>query len=201
MNRRVRLSTLICLVFSIIILFSAAAYAGPECLDEADQFADTILDSIIQDGMNDYEKCCAVYDYIHTIPYINIVYSENWKENGYEMLRARAGDCFGYYSASRLLLERLGYDVIKVQNANGFKHVWSLVSTDHGHTWLHFDPTCWKWGYDGYLCMVTDDELYAYAQRHYIGYDILAYDWDRQQVASDIAAYRTGRDQSLFQLF
>lgn len=154
--------------------------------DSYDEFADLVLAAVITDDMTDMEKCRAVYDYVHEIPYVNVVYSDDWRENGYHMLFDRAGDCFGYYSASRLLLERLGYQVIELQNMNGFTHVWCLVSTDNGQTWQHFDPTCWSWGSDGYLCMVSDDELVAYGNRHQVGYGMLSHDWDRQQAAADI---------------
>jgi len=161
--------------------------------DRYDEFADLVLGAIITDDMTDMEKCRAVYDYVHEIPYVNIVYSEDWKENGYHMLFDRSGDCFGYYSASRLLLERLGYEVVELQNMNGFTHVWCLVSIDHGQTWQHFDPTCWSWGSDGYLCMVSDDELVAYGTKHQVGYGQLSHDWDRQLASAEIEALEAAR--------
>lgn len=153
---------------------------------EYNEFALKVLRAIITEDMTDEEKCKAVYDYVHEIPYVNVVYSQNWKENGYRMLSDRAGDCFGFYAASRLLLERLGYLVIELQNINGFKHVWCLVSIDGGATWRHFDPTCWSWGSDGDLCLVTDEELTEYGNRHQVGYGQLSHDWDREQAAADI---------------
>ena len=152
------------------------------------ELVDKILVAIITPEMTDEEKCQAVYDYVHGIPYVNVVYSRNWKENGYRMLYDRAGDCFGFYSASRLLLERLGYSVIELQNMNGFTHVWCLVSIDGGITWLHFDPTNWSWGNDGDICLLTDEEMVAYGMRHQVGYNQLSHDWDREQAARDIEA-------------
>lgn len=163
----------------------------PPAADSYDEFADLVLNAIITDDMTDMEKCRAIYDYVHEIPYVNVVYSEDWRENGYHMLFDRAGDCFGYYSASRLLLERLGYQVVELQNMNGFTHVWCLVSIDDGQTWQHFDPTCWSWGSDGYLCMVSDDELVAYGTKHQVGYGQLSHDWDRQLAATEIEAIQS----------
>lgn len=194
---RNRFITAVLLAAALIVLAGAfPAFAGtvPALPDDPkaamyNEFADLILRRITDDSMGDYEKCCAVYDYVHSIPYINIVYAEdNWRENGYEMLMQRGGDCFGYYSASRLLLERLGYQVIEMQNNNGFTHFWCLVSTDGGLTWRHFDPTCWSWGSDGYLCMVTDDELAWYAQCHPIDAWTVTHDWDRMQTVLQIEA-------------
>lgn len=168
------------------LLGDSSAQRAPA--DSYDEFADLVLSTIITDGMTDVEKCRAIYDYVHAIPYVNVVYSEDWRENAYHMLFDRAGDCFGFYSASRLLLERLGYQVIELQNINGFKHVWCLVSIDNGQTWLHFDPTCWSWGSDGYLCLISDEEMVAYGKKHQVGYNQLSHDWDRQQAAADILA-------------
>ena len=157
---------------------------------EYNEFADKVLAAIIEEGMTDEEKCKAIYDYVHEIPYVNVVYSKNWKENGYRMLHDREGDCFGFYAASRLLLERLGYQVIELQNINGFKHVWCLVSIDKGKTWLHFDPTCWSWGSDTDLCLLTDDELVAYGTEHQVGTNQLSHDWDRELAEAEIEACR-----------
>ena len=164
-----------------------------EAADEYDVFADQVLAAILTDGMTDVEQCRAIYDYVHAIPYVNVVYSEDWRENGYHMLFDRAGDCFGYYAASRLLLERLGYHVVELQNINGFKHVWCLVSIDDGQTWQHFDPTCWSWGSDGYLCLLSDDEMTDYGRRHQVGYNQLSHDWDRQQAAAEIEVSMAGQ--------
>lgn len=161
------------------------------------ELADKVLDAIITEDMDDEEKCRAVYDYLHKIPYVNTVYSDDWVMNGYYMLFKRAGDCFGYYSASRLLLERLGYQVIKMENSNGFTHYWCLVSTDHGETWYHFDPTCWRWGSDAYLCMVTDEELMIYAWMHYATARTMTHDWDKEKVHDEIEAYREEYKKSL----
>ena len=173
----------------------------PTPADEYDEFADLILDVIIEDDMDDYEKCCAVYDYIHAIPYYNYVFSEDWRENGYMMLKMRGGDCFGYYSASRLLLERLGYDVIEVTNNNGFNHVWCLVSTDSGITWRHFDPTCWSWGSTGYLCMITDEELEEYAKIHAVAKNTYSHDWNRELISQETEKFREDNTKKVYFLY
>ena len=45
-------------------------------------------------------------------------------------------------------------------------HYWNLVSIDEGKNWYHYDPTCWNWGEDGDICMVTDQWLLDFARDH-----------------------------------
>lgn len=147
--------------------------------EETSDIADKVLQTIITQDMTDDEKCAAVYDYVHAIAYTGQVYSDDWQQNAYGMLTYRGGDCTGYYAASRLLLEHLGYLVLKVENQSGFTHCWCLVSTDNGISWRHFDPTCWRWGDEGCLCMVTDEELDLYAEQHYNWYGVYTHSWNR----------------------
>ena len=166
---------------------------GTEQVSEEEIYAmaDKVLESMIPDeSISDEMKCLKVYEYLHAIGYVDEVHSEDWMQNAYLMLSLRSGDCFGYYSASRLLLEQMGYLVIEMQNSNGFQHVWCLVSTDQGETWRHFDPTCWQWGSDGYLCMLSDEELEEYASLHLIQGVLETHDWDRQATAEEIESYR-----------
>jgi hypothetical protein len=141
--------------------------------------ADSILESIITDDMTDAQKCLAVYKYLHAINYVDIVHSEDWMQNAYGMLQKREGDCFGYYSAARLLLTRLGYDVMEVRNNNNYVHYWCLVSIDGGSTWWHFDACCWSWGEDGVLCLVSDNYLSTFTRRHLTSDGRLIHAWDK----------------------
>ena len=194
-GREYRLWKAVVVAAAFMILLAGFAraeemYEGSVTYTQCYELADQVLDVIITDDMDDYEKCRAVYDYLHKISYINEVYSDDWVINGYYMLYKRAGDCYGYYSASRLLLERLGYQVFKMENNNGFTHCWCLVSVDDGETWYHFDPTCWRWGSDAYLCMVTDEELTNYAWMHYYTAGTMSHTWDQEKQAAQIKAYR-----------
>ena len=148
--------------------------------DEIYALADSILDYIItEDEYTDELKCLKIYEYLHAINYVDEVHSEDWMQNAYWMLTLREGDCFCYYSAARLLLSRLGYDVMEVRNNNNYVHFWCLVSLDDGDTWWHFDPTCWSWGEDGILCLVSDDYLSEFTRRHRTGDGRLIHAWDR----------------------
>ena len=147
--------------------------------EEIYALADSIIDSIITDDMTDEMKCLKVYEYLHAINYVDVVHSEDWMQNAYWMLQRRAGDCFCYYSAARLLLNRLGFDVMEVRNNNNFVHYWCLVSIDGGNSWWHFDACCWSWGEDGVLCLVSDNYLTEFTKRHMTSDGRLIHCWDR----------------------
>lgn len=147
--------------------------------DEIYALADQVLKTVIPDDtISDEMKCLKVYEYLHAIGYVDEVHSEDWMQNAYYMLSKRGGDCFCYYSASRLLLSRLGYEVMEVRNNNNYVHYWCLVSIDGGETWWHFDPCCWSWGEDGILCLVSDNYLQEFTRRHYTSDGRLIHAWD-----------------------
>ena len=155
--------------------------AGKNLVSEDDIYAlaDKVLETVIPDeSISDEMKCLKVYEYLHAIGYIDEVHSEDWMQNAYWMLTKREGDCFCYYSASRLLLTRLGYDVMEVRNNNNYVHYWCLVSIDGGNTWWHFDPCCWSWGEDGVLCLVSDNYLATFTRRHRTSDGRLIHAWD-----------------------
>ena len=147
--------------------------------EEIYALADRVLSAIIpDDSLSDEMKCLKVYEYLHAIGYVDEVHSEDWMQNAYWMLTKREGDCFCYYSAARLLLTRLGYDVMEVRNNNNYVHYWCLVSIDKGNTWWHFDACCWSWGEDGILCLVSDKYLQEFTRRHMTSDGRLIHAWN-----------------------
>ena len=149
--------------------------------DEANALADEILAEILWDpeNMTDLEKIEEVFFYLHAIGYTERNYGDihSYLDNAYYFLTTRLGDCRCFYSASKLLLERLGYQcmMVKSSEASTRLHYWNLVSTDGGETWYHFDPTDWEWDDNGeFICMVSDAWLNNYADEH--GYPALHWD-------------------------
>lgn len=93
----------------------------------------------------------------------------DWRQTAYTMLTEGRGDCYGYFAVTKLLFERLNIpniDVRKVKNSEkDSDHFWSLVSTDGGETWYHFDATP-RYGTGDDFCLVTDAFLDAYSDSH-----------------------------------
>jgi len=94
--------------------------------------------------------------------YTNHTDKTDWLQTAYHMMTKGNGDCFGFYSVSRLMFERLGIPNMTVQrkpnNTRRTTHYWSLVSVDGGETYYHFD-SC-PHPQPGYaMCLVTDAVL------------------------------------------
>lgn len=131
---------------------------------------DKKLELILLDDMTPYEQVQAIYKW--TRGYLMYADSSNhtdWHQIGYEMLTTGTGDCFGYYAAVKLMLERLGIpniDVRKVKNSEtDSDHFWSLVSVDGGESYYHLDTTPRIGEGDNFL-LVSDSFLDAYSQVH-----------------------------------
>ena len=142
---------------------------GYATLEEIDAVVDQVLGKIIQEGMTTRQQLRAIYDYIRGHSgYVNHSDKEDWRQAGYKLLVQHSGDCFNYFSAGKLLMEKLGIpniDVVKVRNSeDDSDHFWSMVSTDGGESWYHFDATPRIGGGD--FCMVTDAYLDEYSQAH-----------------------------------
>ena len=166
--------------------------------EEIFRLADSVLGTILRDDMTEPEKCLRIYEYLHAIGYVDKVHSEDWMQNAYWMLTLREGDCFCYYSAARLLLSRLGYEVMEVRNNNNYIHYWCLVSIDGGNTWWHFDACDWSWGEDGVLCLVSDNYLSEFTRRHRTSDGRLIHAWDKTNYpATPAEDFWTDADRSV----
>ena len=152
-------------------------------LELANAAADEVLSAIITEDMSEREKLEEVWWYLHRIGYNDVDYGEvdDYLDNAYYYLTTYMGNCRCCYAATKLIMERLGYKTMKVQNIEeaNTPHYWNLVSADGGETWYHFDPTCWNWNDkdetdDDIICMSTDEHVWDYSDRH----DYWCYNWD-----------------------
>ena len=132
--------------------------------------ADEILAKFITDDMTAREKVEAVY--VWTRRSVHLTYGSapagfvheeaDWLQTAYELLNrdVSKGDCFYFFAAQKLLLQRLNIPTIdceKIYDGDSH-HYWLLVSVDGGKTYYHFDNVWSK-----QLCLVTDAELDAFS--------------------------------------
>lgn len=134
------------------------------------ELADNLIKKIIKDGMTPKEKVTAIYNWARrNMRYTGKSDKSDYSVEAYNALKTYSGDCFSYFSATKLMFERLGIaniDVAKVKNySNDSNHFWSLVSIDGGQTYYHFDATPRKGPGDDF-CLVTDAFLDAYSNSH-----------------------------------
>lgn len=110
-------------------------------VDTVYEYADRVLSNIFWDGMSDYEKLWAIYEYVYyNVGYIDHSEKIDWVQGAYEGLVNRAGDCWVYACTTKVLLDRAGIvnmDINKIPTDT--RHYWNLV--DIGEGWHHLDTT------------------------------------------------------------
>ncbi len=128
----------------------------------------SILESIIDEDMNDMQKAYAIYNYVKK----NIGYSSYSDKSDYRIaaadgLKKGSGDCFTYFAVSKVLLDAANIqnvDVVKLRlSEDRPRHYWSLINVGTG--WYHYDST--RFASVANLFMVTDAELKKWDNRYY----------------------------------
>ena len=119
------------------------SFREPGVTDEQlDELAESVLSEILDDSMSVAEQIKAIYNYCrYKIRYTGDSDKSDWKGEAYRGLTEFKGDCFTYYSAAFLLLNKIdGVEVLSVERLGGLTHhYWCLVNVGTG--WYHFD-TC-----------------------------------------------------------
>ncbi len=143
-----------------------ASYVSVETVYEE---ADKILDRILTEGMTKREQARAVFDWVQKVArYVNHAEKTDDLQGAYQMFTEHIGDCFHYFAACKVLLQRLGIDTIdvrKVKNSpEDTDHYWLLVSLD-GENYYHFDSVPRLDREEGFF-LVTDKELDEYSRNY-----------------------------------
>lgn len=128
-----------------------------------DQMADSILSSIIKPSWSDKAKAEAIYRYVRrNYSYVDSNDHASWENSALYGLRYKSGNCFVFYSVSRLLLTRAGIPNIEVKRSAGSSHGhwWNYVYVQGG--WYHFDTTPRR--ILATFCLVTDAQLTGYSR-------------------------------------
>lgn len=142
----------------------------------AESAADGILKTITKESWSNTKKARAIYSYVSThCYYIHESSHANWRTIALNGIRYGTGDCYTFYSLSRLLLTRAGipnilisrYPVLR-QDAH---HYWNLAYVQGG--WYHFDTT--PRVRRGYFCLVTDAQLWGYSSGNTFSFKRNAY--------------------------
>ncbi|KFN01399.1 S-layer protein [Bacillus clarus] len=99
--------------------------------------AKAIVQSMIQNGMDEHEKVKVIHDYVVK----HVSYDTSYQAyTAYEALANRSAVCQGYALLTYQLLKEAGIDVhIVTGTGNGQAHAWNLVKIDN--KWYHLDTT------------------------------------------------------------
>ncbi len=128
----------------------------------AEAAADRILASITKKSWSNEKKARHIYSYVKGhMSYVHNASHPNWRSSGLNGFRYHSGDCYTYYSTSRLLLTRAGIPNVMINRfpANPARHYWNLVYVHGG--WYHFDTT--PRARDRRFCLWTDAQLRGYS--------------------------------------
>ena len=104
--------------------------------------ASKVLDEIITDGMTDYEKEKAVYDWMTTKlgqdkGLLTVIPSTTAdSDNPYGVLKYGNAVCVGYATTFRMFMQMMDIDCMVVHNTDKY-HSWDLVKIDGN--WYHTD--------------------------------------------------------------
>ena len=125
-----------------------------------DLAVEEILMGILTPDMTRRQQVEAIYTWAKEhIRYAGHTSRVDYRQAGYEAITSGEGDCYGYFAATKLMLEALeipNVDVRKEKRSDDdSEHFWSLVSVDGGETYYHFDATP-RVGQTEELCLVTD---------------------------------------------
>ncbi len=108
--------------------------------------ATEIIDDIITDGMTDYEKELAVYEW--QVKYVNYNEEafaaipddiENYYYKPYGVLRYHTAICVGNATTFKLFMDLLGIDCKIIHSTEEGEHAWNMVCLDD--EWYHVDVT------------------------------------------------------------
>lgn len=152
---------------TVTVMQMREGYANAATVFEA---VDKKLDLILLSDMTVCEQVQAIYQWTRGyLMYADTDDHSDWFQSGYQMLTTGSGDCFGYFAAVKLMLERLGIpniDVCKVKNSDtDSDHFWSLVSVDGGLSYYHLDTTP-RMGQGDTFLLVSDTFLDSYSDAH-----------------------------------
>lgn len=128
----------------------------------AEQIADSVLRSITKKDWSNERKCRAIYKYVRGhCAYVASSSHVDWRTAAVRGLRYQSGDCYTYYSISKLLLTRAGIPNITITRYPSHQpHWWNLAMVNN--QWYHFDTT--PRTRKGDFCLLTDSQMWSYSR-------------------------------------
>ena len=151
----------------ISLSYAMTYYTDAQQEEAADTAAEQLLDSLALDGMTDYQKVKAIYDWMTaniTYDYDNLYDSSyKLKFSAYAALVNGTAVCQGYAQLLYRLLLTVGVDCrVIVGYANG-DHAWNIVGLDG--LYYNADAT-WDAGAEDYSCFLVANSNLDYHYRN-----------------------------------
>jgi len=146
---------------NVVVTVKPAGYVS---LADLNARIDEIFAQILKPGMSDLEKMSEIFYYIADhIAYTGTSDKDDWIKGAYLGITRGSGDCFNYFALAKGMLERAGYETIRVERVPAkTRHYWNLVKYEG--QWYHFDPLP-NLKYYHYVCLLrTDAEVAAFSK-------------------------------------
>ncbi len=150
---------------TIVTMYSAgiSSESDEESIARAYSVADSILDRIIDNNMNDVQKAMLIFYWVrhHITPARGTSDYSSWANAAIKAFNTHRASCYGAWACCKALLDRAGIQNICVtrypkEAYNGRTHYWCLCYLNGG--WYHCDAYPWQ-GQQSFLFMMTDKEI------------------------------------------
>ena len=162
-----------------------AEQEGAQELPSQEEMA-AVIDGMVEEWYSSHihfytpqlQRLWRIFTYVHeTMTYVEAPDTSEL-EGAYIAFTTHKSDCFGYFTMSKCLLARCGFETLDVEREGGIaKHFWLLVN--YYGQWYHFDPICQRADYDDpywYCFLRTDEEVADFTVR--LGHDREFYTYD-----------------------
>ena len=139
--------------------------------EKLDKMLDGIVEKLDVEGKSREQICREIYKYVRKeLDYTGDSQKGDARRAAYYALLGGGGDCYSYFSLSKLLLDRCGIeslDIERLPTKSAETHFWSLVNIGEGEEqrWYHFDSTELRADrYEHSGCLLTEKQINAYSK-------------------------------------
>lgn len=144
------------------------------------QLAREVINKIITEDMNKHQMVKQIFNWVRgNMNYVGSP-ENDFLNAAYIGFTKRRGDCYNYYSMTKMLLDECGIENMFVERDGGkTTHYWHLVNVGTG--WYHFDTTPQSLENPFRCFMKTDAQVWAYAKSRvdgrsdYYNFDLTKY--------------------------
>lgn len=152
--------------------------------DKLDDMLEDLIEELDTEGTNKEQICREIYKLIRKkLVYTGDSIKTDEKIAAYYALCGGGGDCYSYYSLTKLLLDKCGIENMQIERIGGSgegTHFWNFVnigSSDKAR-WYHLDTTplvADRYEHSG--CLLTEKQIMAYSKvrRDFYRYDHSGY--------------------------
>ena len=159
--------------------------------DVLDELLDELVDDLDIEGKSRERICRDIYKLVReTLIYTGDSQKGDVRLAAYCAIMGGGGDCYSYFSLTKLLLDRCGIENLEIKRAEGYTsdtHYWNYVNIGEGgeDAWYHLDSTeLMSDRYDHSGALLTEKQIDAYtrARKDFYRYDKADYPLSAEKI-------------------